>query len=160
MKIMKKILLSSVLIVSFIGYALFASRNQDAATSSVAQTVLPANTQTVPTSSQTASTNDGSSLASNNQKYKDGSYIGPAVFNGHGTVQVKAVITGGKITNVVFVQVPNDSTSAQVNAPAMPQLKSEAIAAQSAKVSGVSGASDTSAAFIESLGAALAQASA
>jgi uncharacterized protein with FMN-binding domain len=40
----------------------------------------------------------------------------------------------------------------------MPLLTQEAIAAQSANVSGVSGASDTSAAFVQSLGDALAQA--
>ncbi len=40
----------------------------------------------------------------------------------------------------------------------MPMLQTEAIQAQSANVSGVSGATDTSAAFVQSLGSALAQA--
>lgn len=92
--------------------------------------------------------------------FKNGTYTGSAVNNGHGIVQVQAVISGGKITDVVFLQIPSGGTSSMINTRAMPLLKQQAIAIQSANVSGVSGASDTSAAFIESLGAALTQAKA
>lgn len=92
-------------------------------------------------------------------QYKDGSYTGSMADAYYGIVQVRATVSGGKLTDVVFLQYPNDrSTSVYINSQAMPLLKSEAIAAQSANVSGVSGASDTSMAFRESLGAALAQA--
>ncbi len=92
-------------------------------------------------------------------QYVDGTYTGSGADAYYGTVQVQATISGGRITGVTFLQYPNDrSTSRYINSQAMPQLIQEAIAAQSANVSGVSGASDTSAAFKESLGSALAQA--
>ena len=77
----------------------------------------------------------------------------------YGYVQVQAVIKGGQIARVNFLQYPNDrNTSRMINSQAMPMLSQEAIQAQSADVSGVSGASATSQGFIQSLGDALAQA--
>lgn len=94
-------------------------------------------------------------------QYTDGTYTGAAADAYYGTVQIQVVIQNSKIVTVTFLQYPSDRrTSQYINAQAMPQLKSEAIAAQSANVSGVSGASDTSAAFIQSLGSALTQAKA
>jgi uncharacterized protein with FMN-binding domain len=93
-------------------------------------------------------------------KYKNGTYTGSVADAYYGNVQVQATISGGKITGVKFLQYPNDrSTSRQINSQAMPYLQQEAIQAQSAQVDGVSGASDTSAAFMQSLAAALSQAS-
>lgn len=92
-------------------------------------------------------------------QYIDGTYTGSAADAYYGLVQVQAVIQAGRLVGVNFLQYPNDrNTSQQINSQAMPWLKQEAIAAQSARVSGVSGASDTSQAFIESLGSALAKA--
>jgi uncharacterized protein with FMN-binding domain len=93
-------------------------------------------------------------------KYKDGTYTGSVADAFYGNIQVKVVISGGRITDVIFLQYPNDrNTSIEINSQAMPILKQEAISAQSAQVSGVSGATATSQAFIESLGSALSQAS-
>ena len=92
-------------------------------------------------------------------KYKDGSYTGAVADAFYGYVQVKVTISGGKITDVVFLQHPNDrGTSIYINNQAMPYLKQEAIQAQSAQVAGVSGASETSRAFRQSLSDALRQA--
>ncbi len=92
-------------------------------------------------------------------QYADGTYTGNSADAYYGFVQVQAVIQGGKLVTVNFLQYPSDRrTSQYINSQAMPLLKSEAIQAQSANVSGVSGASDTSMAFRESLGNALAQA--
>ncbi|MES2225710.1 MAG: FMN-binding protein [Patescibacteria group bacterium] len=92
-------------------------------------------------------------------QYKDDTYTGTAANAYYGYIQVAAVISGGKLTDVTFLQYPNDRReSIFINQQAMPILKSEAIEAQSASVSGVSGASDTSAAFKQSLGSALSQA--
>jgi uncharacterized protein with FMN-binding domain len=94
-------------------------------------------------------------------QYTDGSYTGVVADAYYGNVQVRATVSGGKLTNVAFLQYPNDrQTSREINQQAMPYLKAEAIQAQSANVNGVSGASDTSAAFVLSLGAALAHAKA
>ena len=92
-------------------------------------------------------------------EYVDGSYTGSPADAYYGMVQVQAVIQDGKLAAVNFLSYPSDrSTSRYINSQAMPQLKTEAIQAQSANVDGVSGATDTSQAFIESLGSALAQA--
>ena len=92
-------------------------------------------------------------------QYADGTYTGTPADAYYGTVQVQAVIQNGKITDVTFLQYPNDRrTSQYINGNAMPILISEAIQAQSANVNGVSGASETSPAFRVSLADALSQA--
>ena len=92
-------------------------------------------------------------------KYKNGTYTGSVADASWGNVQVQAVIQGGKITAVNFLQYPNDrSNSIRINTQAMPYLQQEAIQAQSAQVNIVSRATDTSMAFMESLTNALSQA--
>jgi len=93
-------------------------------------------------------------------RYKDGTYTGSPADAFYGTVQVKAVIAGGKITDIQFLQYPNDrGHSVEINTYATPILRSEAIQAQNARVNVVSGATQTSQAFVQSLSAALQQAS-
>ncbi len=99
-----------------------------------------------------------SSSDSNNAvlAYQDGEYTGPIIDAYYGDVQVKAVIEGGKLVDVVFLDYPHDrKTSERVNQQAMPYLKQEAIQAQSAEVDIVTGATQTSLAFKKSLSAAL-----
>lgn len=89
--------------------------------------------------------------------YADGSYTGSPADAYYGTVQVKVIVSGGQITGVQFLQYPSDrSTSRYINGQAMPMLTQEAIQAQSANVNGVSGATATSGAFVQSLASALA----
>ncbi len=91
--------------------------------------------------------------------YTDGSYTGSVANAYYGNIQVQATVSGGQLTDVQFLQYPNDrSTSIRKNTMAMPILKSEAIASQSANVRIVSGATDSSQAFQQSLGDALTQA--
>jgi uncharacterized protein with FMN-binding domain len=72
---------------------------------------------------------------------------------------VQAVISNGKIVDVQFLQYPNThGTSIRINSQAMPYLTQEAIQSQSANVNIVSGATDTSIAFQQSLAVALTQA--
>ena len=92
-------------------------------------------------------------------QYKNGSFTGSVADAFYGNLQVRAVISGGKLTDVQFLQYPNDrGESQQVSAHSLPILRSEAISAQSASVDSVSGATQTSAAFVQSLASALAQA--
>ena len=94
-------------------------------------------------------------------QYTDGTYTGSVADAYYGYVQVRATISGGKLTDVTFLQYPNThSTSVYINQQAMPYLKQEAIQVQSANVSGVTGASATSMGFRQSLATALAQAKA
>jgi uncharacterized protein with FMN-binding domain len=73
-----------------------------------------------------------------------------------GPVQVKITVTNGKITDVTAVQSPSDNPRDQeINSYALPQLKSEALAAQSAKIDTVSGATYTSDGYRQSLQSAL-----
>lgn len=91
--------------------------------------------------------------------YKDGTYTGPVSDAIYGKLQVVATISGGMITNVTWPVYPNDpGHTTEVNTAALPQLKQEVITAQNANVNVISGATQTSEAFQESLAAALAQA--
>ena len=91
--------------------------------------------------------------------YSDGAYTGSSEDAYYGTVQVKATINNGAITDVSFLSYPSDrSTSRYINSQATPILRSEAIQAQSANVDIVSGATETSMAFQKSLANALSQA--
>ena len=91
--------------------------------------------------------------------YKNGTYNGSVQDAFYGPLQVQAVIANGKISDVIFLQYPNDNrTSQYVNSLADPMLKQEAIQAQSAQVNGVSGASASSQAFQASLADALSKA--
>ncbi len=115
-------------------------------------TPTPIPTPTVPTMMQTP-------MPMRGRIYRDGSFTGPVVDAYYGNVQVKAIITNGKITDVQFLDHPQDrGRSIQINNYAMPLLTQEAIQAQSANVNVVSGASATSGAFQTSLASALAQA--
>ncbi|MHB1163159.1 MAG: FMN-binding protein [Minisyncoccota bacterium] len=91
--------------------------------------------------------------------YVNGSYTGNPFDAYYGTVQVKAVVQKGKLTDVQFLQYPNShSYSVQVNGQAMPLLTQEAIQTQGAQVNSVSGATFTSQAFEQSLASALTKA--
>lgn len=93
-------------------------------------------------------------------KYKNGTFAGNVADASYGYVQIQVTISNGRISNVQFLQYPNDNrTSSYINSQAMPMLKSEAIQTQSAQVDGVTGASYTSQAFASSLSSALRQAS-
>jgi len=92
-------------------------------------------------------------------QYKNGSYTGNVADAYYGNVQVKAVISGGKISDVQFLQHPSDrGTSIEINNYAMPILTQEAVQVQNSNVDIVSGATETSLAFRDSLSSALAQA--
>lgn len=91
--------------------------------------------------------------------YADGSYTGDPADANWGTVQVQADIVNGQITQVQFLQHPDHrSRSQSINQRADPILIQEAIQSQRADVDIVTGATDTSDAFIQSLTSALAQA--
>lgn len=105
-------------------------------------------------SSSSASSNSTSSSSST--AYKDGTYTGNVEDAYYGSVQVSVTISGGRITNVKFLQYPNThQVSVIINQQAMPYLKQEAIQSQSSNVQLISGATFTSQAFVQSLQSAL-----
>ena len=102
-----------------------------------------------------STTTSASSSSGAGARYADGTYAGSAVAEPWGTFEVKATISGGELTNVSLVSEPSDQHSSQVNSYAVPQLTQEAVAAQSADIDAVSGATWTSQSYEASLQAAL-----
>lgn len=74
----------------------------------------------------------------------------------YGPVQIRITYAGGRISRVVAVQLPSGrSRDAEINSYAVPILESETLAAQSANINSVSGATYTSDGYVQSLQAAL-----
>ncbi len=160
---MKKFVISLAVLGIFLIYSLgirhqspVLKKPSSLATNNSNPSSTPNNTSTG--NSTSTGNNTGSSNSSSTQ-YKDGTYTGSVADAYYGNVQVSATISGGKITDVKFLQYPDThSTSVAINQQAMPYLQQEAIQSQSSNVQLISGATFTSQAFIQSLQAALSQA--
>ena len=88
-----------------------------------------------------------------------GSFTGQVESNRYGDVQVKVIITDGKITDVQALQLPTDrAESAYISSQVGPWLHDEVIQAQSAKIDIISGATYTSESYAQSVETALQQA--
>jgi len=174
---MKKAFITSAFIVTFVGYSLYQYFGMSSSVSYVApvtsetkNTSLPkqvavASQPVIPTKSTPVSKTPTPTPVpvptpvKKTSLYADGTYTGSVADAYYGNIQVQATIQNGQITNVTFLQHPGDrGTSVYINGQADPILASEAISAQSANVNIVSGATDSSRAFIQSLGAALTKA--
>jgi uncharacterized protein with FMN-binding domain len=93
--------------------------------------------------------------------YSDGEYLGKVVDVYYGNIELRAIIQNGRLSDVIPLQYPNDrKTSIDISAASLPILEREAIKSQSADVDIVSGATQTSEGFVQSLGDALAKAKA
>lgn len=77
--------------------------------------------------------------------------------NRYGPFQVQVTFSGSTITAVQVLQSPADGRSQRINEQATPILEQEAIAAQSAKIDTVSGATYTSESYMQSLQSAIDQ---
>jgi uncharacterized protein with FMN-binding domain len=101
----------------------------------------------------------GTSTSDNSSSYKDGTYTGHSEDTAYGAVQIAIIISGGKITDVTFLRLPNDlGHSQEVSAFSAPLLKQETLRKQSAHIDFVSGATQTSEGYQQSLQSALDQA--
>ncbi|NUT73121.1 FMN-binding protein [Pseudarthrobacter sp. C4D7] len=104
------------------------------------------------TTGSSGSAGSGPSSSSN----ASGTYKGTTVQTRFGPVQVQITVANGKITDVTALQLTNtDGKSIQISNRAAPLLKSKVLAAQSANVQTVSGATITSDAYLTSLQAAI-----
>jgi uncharacterized protein with FMN-binding domain len=89
-------------------------------------------------------------------KLTNGTYAGTAEETRYGPVQVEIVVSGGKITDVRALQLTNaEQRSVEISNQAAPILRSEVLAAQSANVAAVSGATFTTDGYLTSLQSAL-----
>jgi uncharacterized protein with FMN-binding domain len=83
-------------------------------------------------------------------------FLGSVASTRWGDVQVSITVTGGKITDVAVPTYPNgNGRDQEINAYALPVLRQETLAAQSANIDTVSGATVTSDGYLQSLQAAL-----
>ena len=87
----------------------------------------------------------------------NGTFTGPSINVNYGNVQVKITVVDGRITDAVAVKAPSGRNDRWTNM-AVPILKAQTLAAQSANIQGASGASYTSYGWHTSLQGALAQA--
>ena len=86
--------------------------------------------------------------------YSINSFTGDVINVGYGPVQVKITVTNGKITEATAVQAPS-GRSQRFTDYSVPNLRQQTLSAQSAAISGVSGASYTSYGWYKSLITAL-----
>jgi uncharacterized protein with FMN-binding domain len=141
---MKKFILSLFVLASFGFYAISQNTSNSSSNNPIAPVAVSSNKNTV-----------------KNGIYNDGTYTGNSANAYYGNVQVQVTISNGRIADVKFLDYPQGArNSERINTQAIPILAQEAISAQSANVNGVSGASETSSAFIQSLTSALNQAKA
>jgi uncharacterized protein with FMN-binding domain len=88
-----------------------------------------------------------------------GTFTGATASTIYGPVQVQITLVNGKITNASAPIYPTNSfRDQQINSQAIPLLVQETLAAQSANIQGVGGASYTSQGWFTSLSSALAKA--
>lgn len=119
----------------------------------------PAATEPPPTATSTIAPPTATATATQSGAYADGVYTGSQEDAHWGNVTVAVTISNGMLSDVQFLEYPNHrNRSVEINNYAIPELIQEAIQAQSAEVDLVSGATDTSRAYLKSLETALQQA--
>ncbi len=85
-----------------------------------------------------------------------GTATGDSIATRYGNAQVRVTVKDGKIVQIDALQLQaNDPRSVQISSTAAPILQQEALAAQTAGVDAVSGATYTSASYTQSLQSAL-----
>jgi uncharacterized protein with FMN-binding domain len=100
---------------------------------------------------------DPTPVAAPASKGVTGTFVGPSVNANYGNVQVQITVKDGKITDATALQAPSGKNDRWTNM-ALPILKKQTLAAQSANIQGASGASYTSYGWYTSLQGALAKA--
>lgn len=120
-------------------------------------TPTPTIDPTGPAPDTTAPTSPSASPATSTttQGETTGSFTGETSTHQYGSVTVTVTLTSGVITDVQAETTVNEPRSERYVSMALPTLRSEVLAANSADVNLVSGATYTSQAYIESLQSAL-----
>jgi uncharacterized protein with FMN-binding domain len=140
--------------VAEIGSSITATSTGSTGTSGSAGGSSSGSTGSTGTSGSAGSTGSGSAGAS--AQAAAATFQGTAVQTRFGAVQVQVTVSGGTITDVTALQLTDDDRkSIQISNRAAPLLRTEVLAAQSADVQTISGATVTSNAYLTSLQAAL-----
>lgn len=97
--------------------------------------------------------------SSSSSSSSSGTYTGQSADTRWGPVQVRITVADGRITDVEAVEHPQENHhDVEINSWALPRLQQEVLAAQSAHVDAVSGATVTSDGYLTSLQSAIDQA--
>ena len=138
-----KYIIGAIFVLIVAAYAIWSSNNNSGSSLSMSPIVA-----SIPFPSTTP-----------NGQYKDGTYTGPVIDAFYGPLQVVVTVNNGTLSNVTLPVYPDEAGhTISLSERALPILAREAITAQSTNVQIVSGATQDSNAFQQSLGAALAQA--
>lgn len=112
-----------------------------------------------PSSSPSSSSAPSSAPSSSAPAGGSGTFTGQSVDTRWGPVQVRITVADGQITDVEAVEYPQENHhDVEINSWALPALRQEVLAAQSARVDAVSGATVTSDGYLSSLQSAIDQA--
>jgi len=142
------------------GPAMGASSPAAVATATDSATPVATKTTATKKATATASSSASTAVAANPapiSKGVTGTFVGPSVNANYGNVQVQITVKDGKITDATALQAPSGKNDRWTNM-ALPILKKQTLAAQSANIQGASGASYTSYGWYTSLQGALAKA--
>jgi uncharacterized protein with FMN-binding domain len=159
---MKRIVLwlasTVTIVVLLFGYHTSTNNTSTATVSSSARSPAAGSAGSNPSSSSSSSggTNSRSSSSKSSGSGTTRTYTGSAAQTRWGPVQVQITVRGGKITKVTVLQQPNGNPrDTEINGQALPILTADTLSAQSANIDMVSGATVTSAGYLQSLQAAL-----
>ncbi|HUN38135.1 MAG TPA: FMN-binding protein [Trebonia sp.] len=109
-----------------------------------------------PTATSGSAGSSGRNSASSTSSTASKTVAGDVASTIYGPIQVTITVKGGKITAVTVPEYPDGTPrDQQINAFALPELIQETVAADSARVDSVSGATYTSQGYVTSLQSAI-----
>ncbi|MEU7007529.1 FMN-binding protein [Streptomyces sp. NPDC046332] len=122
------------------------------ASASRSASAAPARTSSAPSAPKTTSATSGGGSGGSTTR----SVTGATISTQYGPVQVKITLNGDTITGATAVQSPSSTPrSREISSTAIPTLNQRTLAAQSANIDSVSGATYTSTGYRQSLQSAL-----
>lgn len=166
---MKRVLLATLgTIAGVVGLLSFKSHGHAIGPAGALPSAALPGTTTAPSTPNAGSTPNGGGTSASAPPHPSASgsasaasrtIAGQAVQTPYGVVQIQLTVAGSKITDVSYLQLTAvDGRSQEINSYAAPILLQETLAAQSANIDTVSGATYTSEGYIQSLQSALDQA--
>ncbi|MER5205999.1 FMN-binding protein [Streptomyces sp. NPDC002825] len=123
---------------------------------SASRTTTAPTKASAPTASRTTSGTTSTPGSTSGGSTTTRSVAGATISTQYGSVQVQITVKGSTITGVTALRSPSSTPrSKEISADAIPQLNQRTLAAQSANIDSVSGATYTSAGYRQSLQSAL-----
>ena len=136
--------------------AITASGSSGSTTNSSSTSTSTSNTSS---NTNTATTSDTATPAATSGSSSGKQTVtGDSVMTRYGAIQLEVTVENGKITEINELAMPqNDGRSMMISQQAGPMLRKQALAANSANINGVSGATFTTMGYQQSLQSALDQ---